>query len=405
MEVQINKPNYQKGEEITIIGTQAEGFVEITAKNGSMDVFNARVLPVDGNFLFERKIDYLDPKGIWRITVKDAKTASEKNVLVNPNREAEYLVITFKSPAPAAYARTTNIDVTVEVKDAQQPVLDALVYVWGLKGEKLQLQGKGDGSYSLPYALPVDGAIGEFSLTAVASAMTGAEKKDKVGGEMSLKLKVETSPVNIEILEPKADEIELGEKQILQLRLSYANNNPVKNAEITALAEHLNIIVDEKEDGIYEGTFVVEDSEAGVMELRVKASDAHSNKGELKKSIKLKSEVFFLLKENLTLYIFPIIFVGYILVLAGNEASYFLRRALLRRRKQQLLLMKRNLQKQYYQDRALDQATFERRNAEVDTELNEIRTKLEAIEAAYRPKLQAEGLGTSPQQQAQNPLG
>ena len=85
-------------------------------------------------------------------------------------------------------------------------------------------------------------------------------------------------------------------------------------------------------------------------------------------------------KENAVFYFFPLLFIFYILLLTVKEIRFFLGRTGLRGKKQQLLLLKKKLQEDFYAKNVVSKQTYDLRNAELNTELNEVRAKLDLIE-------------------------
>ncbi len=384
LNVAIENRNLQKGQILKISGAAKE-FVEIRATNEEREVFSYKEFLKDANsFSYEREITFLDPKGTWRIAAKDAEQEFVNDIIVNPTRESEYLVVVFNSPAPTTYLRGTTIEINVKIMDAGSAVLDSMVYFWDVKGQKLKLEGKGDGTYGLPYKIPLDAKLGDWELKITA-------KKDRegenFGGESAVQMKIDSAPIGIEIVEPKIEEFELGQDIEFKLKLNYPNNEPVTNAVISASA-NLNIIpFTEEGNGIYIGKFSDIIKEQELLKVEINAKDVYENKGSVQKTLKPVGNWTNLLKENFVFYLFPAIFIFYILSLTFKETNYFFSRSLLRSQKQRLLLLKKNLQREYYQERKIEEGYFSSKNAECDSKLNEIRVKLERIEQQSGKKI------------------
>ncbi|HIH16213.1 MAG TPA: hypothetical protein HA252_02300 [Candidatus Diapherotrites archaeon] len=374
----LNKNSFYKGEEMLVTGT-ASGLVTVSAASGEKQVFERKIpLDPDSNaFRFTRQVSMLDPKGSWDVQVSDLNSSERREVIVNPTRESEFLVLTFLSPSQGAYARTSSVGMAVRVTDAGKAVTDGIVHAWDAAGAKIRLNNNGDGTYSTTYKIPPAARAGRWNLkvTAIRESMP-----EEIGGENSVDLEVVETPLLVDVLEPRVEEFEVGKAISLKLKLSYPDGGTVTNASVVVTANYQLLSLKGEGLGIYSARFVPEVSEEELVEIRVEAKDAAGNSGQKRLNLKPSGYWMHVVKENAVFYFFPLLFIFYILLLTVKEIRFFLGRTGLRGKKQQLLLLKKKLQEDFYAKNVVSKQTYDLRNAELNTELNEVRAKLDLIE-------------------------
>ncbi len=182
------------------------------------------------------------------------------------------------------------------------------------------------------------------------------------------------------MIEPRVEEFEVGKQVPIKLKLSYLDGSVVKNAAVTVTANYQLLALREEGLGVYSSKFIPEISEDSLVEIRVEAKDGSGNTGQKRLNLKPTGYWMHIVKENAVFYAFPLVFISYIMFLTVKEIGFFLRRMGLRKRKQQLLLQKKKLQEDFYAKNILSKQTYDLRNAELNTELNEVRGKLDLLE-------------------------
>jgi len=160
----------------------------------------------------------------------------------------------------------------------------------------------------------------------------------------------------------------------------YPDGGTVTNASVVVTANYQLLSLKGEGLGIYSARFVPEVSEEELVEIRVEAKDAAGNSGQKRLNLKPSGYWMHVVKENAVFYFFPLLFIFYILLLTVKEIRFFLGRTGLRGKKQQLLLLKKKLQEDFYAKNVVSKQTYDLRNAELNTELNEVRAKLDLIE-------------------------
>ncbi len=378
VEVSINKNSFMKGEELVVSGT-ASGTVTVSAVSDNRQVFERQVtLQRDSNsFYFSRQISMLDPKGTWEVLARDSNSSAKREIIVNPTRESEFLVIAFLSPSTGAYGRLSTVSLAVRVTDAGRAVTDGIVYAWDAKGAKIRLNNNGDGTYSASYKIPPETPKGDWGVKVTAIRES---KPEEIGGENSVEVEIDTAPIVVDVLEPRVEEFEVGKNVAIKIKLAYPDGGVVKDASVVATANYQLLTLKGEGLGIYSARFIPDVSEEQLVEIRVDAKDAFENTGQKRINLKPTGYWVHVVKENAVYYVFPLVFLLYILVLTVKEIRFFLRRIGLRKHKQQLLLLKKKLQEDFYSRNVLSKQTYDLRNAELNTELNEARAKLDLLE-------------------------
>ncbi len=378
VDFKVNKETFLKGESLEVSGGAA-GTVTISAVSGDRQVFE-RKLPLEpdaNSFSFSRQISMLDPKGSWMLSVSDANSAGKKEIIVNPTRESEFLVITFLSPSAGVYTRTSTVSLAVRLTDAGEAVTDGLVDAWDAAGAKIRLNNNGDGTYGTAYKIPPEAKKGVWTIKATAIRES---RPEEIGGENSADVEIDSTPITIDVLEPKATEFQVGKTVPIKLKLSYPDGSVVKDASVAVTANYQLISLKEEGLGIYSARLIPDVSEEQLVEIRAEAKDKFENAGQKRFDLKPTGYWIHTVKENAVFYVFPLVFVLYILFLTVKEIRFFVGRTRLRRRKQQLLLQKKKLQEDFYAKNLLAKPTYDVRNAELNNELNEVRGKLDLIE-------------------------
>lgn len=362
----------------------AQDRVEIRAVLGESEtknapeIFSRTVQPDErGAFGYVHQLSMRDPSGKWTLHVSDSNGTETIPLYVPPTRESSFLVVSFLSPSPTRYYRTSEFMLSVLVLDAGTPVKGATVYAWDFAGKRQKLRDNDDGSYSLAMSIPYDAETGEFEILALAFARL--EDGTLAGGQNSVKITVEKSPINVEFIAPKTDEYAVGENLPIEVKLSYAGGKPVEGAKVYAFVNLLALDLAPKGNGIYAGTHFPKYSKNDVITLSIKAEDSAMNSGEALKSLKPGNYLIWQLKSNAIFYIFPALIIIYILYISLKEFRIFFSKSMFKRERQELLRLKVRLHEDFYRRNIIGERTFQQRNAEYNSKLDRIEAGLSQI--------------------------
>ncbi|MFH1225422.1 MAG: hypothetical protein V1676_06495 [Candidatus Diapherotrites archaeon] len=363
----------------------AQGAVSIRAflgdVEGGNEIFSRTVQPDErGRFSYVHQLTMREPSGRWLLLVSDENSTERLSLYVPPTRESSFLVVSFLSPSPTRYYRTSELTVSALVLDAGTPIKGATVYAWDISGKRQKLRDNGDGSYSLSMDIPYDAETGEFEILALAFARL--EDGTLAGGQNSMKITVEKNPINVEFISPKTDEYAVGENLPIEIKLSYAGGKPVEGAKVYAFVNLLALDLAPKGGGIYAGTHFPKYAKNDVITLSVKAEDSAMNSGEALKSLKPGNYLIWQLKSNAIFYIFPALIIIYILYISLKEFRVFFSKSMLKRERQELLRLKVHLHEDFYRRNIIGERTFQQRNAEYNAKLDRIEAGLSQLKDA-----------------------
>lgn len=373
LEAELNSRAFQKGDTLSVAGT-AEGMVSIRALQNGKLIFSTKTIPAEGGlFSFSRKIDLLDPKGAWDVVVSDANESLSEKITVIPTRQSEFLLISFLSPTPTSYYRTSGVKLVVRVTDSGRAAANASVYSWDFSGMKCSLKNNHDGTYSADFAIPHDALVGGWELKVVAAAYSGSEL---IGGENSISLDIERSPITIELISPRADEYNVGENLQIELRVGYVGGEAVKGARVYATVNYEPVELEQGDSGVYAGIFYPKAVKNEPLAISIRAEDGAQNYGTKTMLLKPANYFWWLLRENGVLYLFPALFLAYIFYLSARELHTFASRSALKRKRQEMLALKKRLHNDFYRRGIVSGANFGRRNAEYNAELNGLEAAL-----------------------------
>ena len=159
-----NGATYSKGAKMVITGFSHDETVLMDAKHDGRQVFLETVdVALDGSFKFERQVSFLDPSGFWKVVVSDTRGSEEVEVRADPVRESNFLSISFLSPLPISYLRSSELTVTVKVLDAGQLVEEAVVVTWGPDGRRLLMRQVAEGIYSVDFEVPAKPSLASLA--------------------------------------------------------------------------------------------------------------------------------------------------------------------------------------------------------------------------------------------------
>ncbi len=375
LSVELPKGSYEKGEFMDLNGSST-GKINflVYALPGNKTVLNAVIEPDEkGFFSFKHFISCNDPSGDWVVLVKDQEEEKELRFRVNSSVKCEYLRVDFISPASSSYFRTQSFDVRVKVTDAGISVNNATVYFWDFNGNKIRMYFEGNGIYYYENInIPVDAAIEKKGL--MVTALSGT--KEKNGGSNIVSFNVRLVPIKIQLIKPLINEFNFGSPLILEVKPIYSDNVSVPDAKVWVEYNNEKFNLQKNESGNYFIVISTEDLNAEIFYVNVLAEDQYFNSGNLALSLEPKGHLYYFIAQNAIVYIFPVIFIFYVIFVSFKEGKTFVRRIFYKRERKKLLILMKKLQDDYFNKQIISRDVYLEQYENYNRELDKLENRM-----------------------------
>lgn len=375
LSVEIPKGSYEKGEYLDLNGF-SDGKVNffVYALPGDKTVLSSVVEPDEkGFFSFKYFISCNDPLGEWVVLVKDDKEEKELRFSVNSSVKCEFLRVDFISPSSSSYFRTQVFDVRVKVTDAGIPVNNATVYFWDFNGTKKRMYFEGNGIYYFENVLiPVNAAIEKKSL--MVTALAGDQQKN--GGSNVVSFDVRLVPIKIVLIKPLIKEFNFGDPLELEVKPVYSDNQLVSDVKVWVEFNNEKFNLQKNQSGNYFIVIPTEDLNAEIFYINVLAEDKYFNLGNLALSLEPKGHLYYFIAQNAIVYVFPLIFVLYVLFVSFKEGKTFVKRILYKRERKKLLILMKKLQDDYFNRQIISREVYFQQYENYNRELDKLENKI-----------------------------
>lgn len=379
-----SKYDYAKNEIIIIDGNSSSNVsMSIFATNGSKKIFEG-VVKTDNNGTFEHRIktDCSFPSGEYKIEAHTPYDSASATIFLKNSRECAFLTVTFVSPSPTIYRRTESFDVTVKVADSGKIINNAKVFFWDLDGRQQKLAFKGDGIYSFEsYKIPFDSKLFDWQLMVAAIANT---PNGTFGGENSVILSLKQGSININVAKPKASEFSFGQPLELVVNPLYPSGEKILNGSARIKVGEKSFDLKESLPGEYSVVFPTDDLNNALLKIDLFVQDAQGNSGESSIALEPSGYWFWFLQRNAIFYIFPLLFIAYLVFLSFRQGRVSYKKIALEKKKTKLLELKKKLQDDYFNKSLITRETFNEQSDNLDSELAEIEEKLQEMQKKQR---------------------
>ena len=373
-----DKGQYLKGEEMKISGEcVVNDFLDISGESSQGMVFSQNIVcSLSGNFELKREIDFLDPSGEWFLKVASSKTETKTRILINQGLESSYYLITFLSPAPGKYKRTSDLGVTVKVTDSGRVISDANVVTWLFDGLRTELENKGNGVYSLDGEIPFDAVLGMRNLTIIAKSVQG---NNNYGGENSIVLEIEKSIIEIDVLEPSARTFDITNTVSFEIVPYYFNNKTLESQSFgpTIVLQRgdrlLDFVLDE--DGKYFLTYQPEQADLGNRSFVITASDEADNSGTRTINITFTCSPLCLVQSYGVYVLVVLVIILSFFALFYSRIKLHIDLTNVRSEKKKSVRLIRELQKEYFSKGVMSAVSYKRALAEYKAKIVEFEQK------------------------------
>jgi hypothetical protein len=175
-------------------------------------------------------------------------------------------------------------------------------------------------------------------------------------------------------------EFQYGSVIELQLKPVYPNNTPVENAIVEVEAFGSKFKPEKEENGVYFISFPSKDLGNELVNFVVNASDSAGNTGSKTITLTPVGYWVYFLQNNAIFYVFPVLFLAYVLFLSLREVKSFFSKTRLKRRKKKLGILIKKLQEDYFNKRVISHELYRKQAENYEAELDEIETKLLELE-------------------------
>ncbi|MDO8564296.1 MAG: hypothetical protein Q7R87_04765 [Nanoarchaeota archaeon] len=345
-----------------------------------------------GAFSKHYPIRYSDPDGEWKISVKAISYGGEVgideiNTLVK-FPVGDYLNVLFQSPLKdSSFKRGEVIPLSVQVNDGEF-LRGANVSVYIPSNERVDLIESENGIYTGSYVIKPDDDLGSWFLRAEASR----DNFRKVGGN-SISVDIKSSNIIFSLISPSGDVAYNNQKIKIKTKLVYNNGDAVRGAEVFAELSNKDIVsLFEKEDGFYEGDYLILGDQTGTLGLEIHAKDASENVGLLSKSVFVKQRsfignIFAQIWNFILSYYWAFILVVALLIFYYGprvEDTFFERKLLSAQKEQKnIKSMQIETEKKYYQSGEMSKSEFNELIRDYESKL----AKAKEEERIYRNKI------------------
>jgi hypothetical protein len=206
-------------------------------------------------------------------------SGNEGNLLVSPTistpEGVAYYVVNFMSPLKSAeFKRGITIPITVEVRDEESLVENAVVDFKTPQGETIMLQEVKPGTYVSEYTPTFFDPIGTWYIPVQAVKTTN--KTTKAGGNR-LPVEVTSATLNLILAEPNTDRFFTGQRIEIKTDLKYPDGRSVENANVTAKIGNNTVLMNEIWKGTYSGYYLFTEKDAGTSSIQITATDLYGN--------------------------------------------------------------------------------------------------------------------------------
>ncbi len=371
----ISQFGFLKGEEMVISGDCQES-VSIQGFLAEKEIFSATANCVNGAYVHREPVSFLFPTGELLITARGGAFLESKKALVRPTRESAFLTISIGSPSQREVSRTEKVIVSVSVSDAGKPVENAVVQSWNPDGKPFRLASTAPGIYSAEVAIPFDADLKPWKIIVVAEAQGAL---GIVGGEQSFSVPLAQAPIVLEVESPIGQNLSTLQKVLFRVKARYQNGSPLENPIVFLQRNDQNSVLESKEPGIFEITQTFSSKELGLQKLAFFAMDSAQNRAG-------KELEFFVIEDFQSQFVTMLPYLLFIGVLVALVSLVVVPR--IRKQKTEKGMLKRkkeieqelaSLQKQYFEQNALNKDAFRQKMVALEQELDEINKKLNTL--------------------------
>ncbi|MEM3400330.1 MAG: hypothetical protein QXP42_05860 [Candidatus Micrarchaeia archaeon] len=370
-----DKETYFRGETIYITGTSDRDSVRVIIKNEDRVLYDYQKPVVGGIFAVVYTIENFDPTGIWNITVRAGLESASKSISVAPRREEAFYLVSFVEPSQREYARTESISLLVRITDAGVPVRGAEAYAW-VCGNKVQLVWQGGDRYGRNYRLPFNTKTGFCNIDVIAIKNVSGTL---FGGENNITIEVVPADIIVKFIEPTSSFYQVGEGIPIKVNVSYSGGIPFENEKIYAEIGRYRIPLEHVGGGIYRTTYKPPEDFEGVLSIFISVSDNAGNRGSDSISVSIGGRLQWFIRTNMPVILVAIVVFVPLLVGTILIVRFHLYKENLLRRREWIALSEKKIQESYLKKGTLDRYTYERKMAELESELTGINKKLDEI--------------------------
>ncbi|HLC36636.1 MAG TPA: hypothetical protein VJK05_03455 [archaeon] len=367
---ELNNDSYMKGETIFVSGKcgSFSGSAELIINSKEKDIFDSSIECFSGSdFSFNYEIDFLDPSGVWDLSIDDKVKAFP----VQLSRESGFLLIDFLSPLSPNVFRTDDINITVKVSEAGESVSTAAVSSWDVFGEKRELVYKGEGIYSLAYEVPFDADFNSWNLIVVAKDLGSGS-----GGEAVIPLLIKKAPIRVELLEPVVSNFDLTTNIPVKAKISYINGKKVINPRVSVLFNNKEFFLSQESEGVFSFIYNPKEDDVGSLALIVSATDSAGNEGEASKNLVLTfSTLYYVIAFGPFAFVF-LILISLVYFFVSRKFKESRKAKSFAERKTEIEAKVSGLQEQYFNKALISKDSFSKEMAKLEKELIDLEKEL-----------------------------
>ncbi len=382
LSISVEKNSFEKSEKI-LFSLECTPFQKnsLSALEKEKEVFFHEFdCPSEGLYDFNYQSSFLDPKGNWRVVLKDNENTAEKAIIVNEPREAGFLIVKFLSPPLKTFYRGEKIVVSVNLKDNDVDISDANVFFWSVDGKKIPLRNSLGGNYIFDYTIPLGARTGDWELLVLAEKNTG----QKIGGSALLSLKVEKAPLVLEVLKPSAFYFDLGQKVEFVIKAYYPDNSFLSNGKAKVVFLEKEFELTSLDGNMFGKELDLTGFSLGSVQANIVVEDEFGNSGSTTLDMVAGCSVTCLLANYGLIALTAIVIIFIFARLVFSKTSYHLEIKKLEAEKEKNLELIKNLQSNYFAKGTInpdnyrkDLAQYKEKISELEEKISKMKNKLE----------------------------
>ncbi len=387
-----SKERYNVGDVIEVFGflkrkdSPFENWLDVNIIAGGRLLYKKQLTSlVDGRYEFDYHSSFLDSSGTWSITVYSSDQNGnfgfiQKDVEFASPDITSFLEVELEDLNKTTYRRGESVELIATVKDKGGTLItDASVSTISPSGEKIDFREIDGGKYMGAVPIEFDSEIGTHTFKVIALKVDGATTH---GGGTETSIDVMAIEILYKLLEPSTTHYQIGEDLLIKIRLTYPNDEPVTKSTVDANVNGKSVVLRSIENGVYAGTYLIEESDSGNILLEFSAIDEHGNRSQAG-SIGLEVSGISIWHYVREFYL-PAIILAVVGVVVAFVAfiylNYFRKVFFMKKRAREIIALIKDAQTQYFKDATMDKRNYNSLIMDYETEIEDLKKNLSFLQ-------------------------
>ncbi|MBI4439841.1 hypothetical protein HY638_02625 [Candidatus Woesearchaeota archaeon] len=343
-------------------------------------------------------LSFGEPDGTWdiKITATD-KYGNEGNAgaitKVSTPKGVAFYTVTFLSPlANGEFRRGSLIPITVEVEDKGNPVINATVGLKSPQSQIITLDEASPGTYTAEYQIGPDDPVGKWYVA--VQAVAAQNGIIKAGGN-KVPVNIGHALISIVLSKPVPADFFTGQKENIEARVTYGNDIPVENAQVSASVGNRTVSLEEGEAGIYQAPYLFTESDKDAGSIEISASDIYGNSASATPKpisvepvgpVELKARLFY---YNVLLRYWYLFVAGSVFLVLATRPLWYPARLNSRLRKvsdeeKRTIEMEKDIQRKYFKEHCITRDNYDGLMAKYRERIQDLKESKLALQEKLR---------------------